>query len=105
VPAGEEFTVRLQTVLAADIQLVRASDSNKLPTYWRGRRAANPALVEDTRLPDTEYDNLLAELERREVFDYEESFSETDSGSDDPNSDDDDNDDDSSSEDDDSVEE
>jgi hypothetical protein len=104
VPANEEFTVRLQTVLAADIQLVPASDTNKLPTYWRGRRAANPTLVEDTRLTDTDHDNLLAELERRQVFDYEESFSDTDSGSDDSNSDDDD-DDDSSSDEDDSVNE
>ncbi len=104
VPAGEEFTVRLQTVLAADIRLEEASDSNKLPTYWRGRRAANPALVEDTRLTDADHDNLLAELERREVFDYEESFSDTDSGSDDSNLEDDD-DDNSSSDDDDSVNE
>lgn len=84
VPTGEEFTVRLQTVLAADIRLEKASDSNKLPTYWRGRRAANPGLVEDTRLLDQDHDNLLAEIERRQVFDYEESFSDTDdSGSND----------------------
>jgi hypothetical protein len=84
VPTGEEFTVRLQMVLAADIRLKKASDLSKLPTYWRGRRAVNPVLVEDMRLLDQEHDNLLARIERRQVFDYEKSFSGTDnSGSDD----------------------
>jgi hypothetical protein len=73
VADGEEFLVRLQTVLAADIGLVRRSESNKLPTYWRGRRGT----TEDKSMKDETHEYLLAELERRDVFDYEESFSDT----------------------------
>ena len=103
VPAGDEFTVRLQTVLAANIRLDPAGDSNKLPTYWRGRRAAIPSQVPDMRLSDAEHDNLLAELERREVFEYEETFSNSESDDDSDDESDDDSDEESDDDDEESV--
>jgi hypothetical protein len=98
VPDGEELLVRLQTVLATDISLLPASDSNKLPTYWRGRRES----TEDRSMNDATHEYLLAELERREVFDYVESFSDTEPDSDGSESDEED---DLSSDDDDASEE
>ena len=78
MPDGEELLVRLQTVLATDILLLPASNSNKLPTYWHGQRGS----TEDRSINDTTHKYLLAELERREVFDYVESFSDTEPDSD-----------------------
>jgi hypothetical protein len=85
VPDGEEFTVRLQTVLAGEIELIPESETNKLPTYWRGRRETIPTAREDKRLIDADHDRLLEELERRDAFDYEEAFSDTDADGSDSN--------------------
>ena len=48
------------------------------PTYWRGRRES----TEDRSMNDATHEYLLAELERREVFDYIEPFSDTEPDSD-----------------------
>jgi hypothetical protein len=79
VPVGEEFTVQLQLVLADNIIFITTSNSNKLPTYWQGRRQMNPTAREDT-----DHEGLLVELERRDVFDYKEYFSNMDDDNNDP---------------------
>ena len=77
--------MRLQTVLAGEIELIPASETNKLPSYWRGRRENNQTTREDKRLIDADHDRLLQELERRDAFDYEEDFSDTDADDSDSN--------------------
>jgi hypothetical protein len=68
--AGDDcVTIRVQHVVAADLELQKPSNQIKLPSTCNRREALNKKA---TRLSDDSHLRILDEINRRDILDYEE---------------------------------
>ena len=69
---GRKTVVRMQQVVAANLQLAPISDANKLPAGMSKKNKSAATKLKAMRVDPADHEKMLDEINRREVLEHDE---------------------------------